>query len=71
MGLLTSPKSARHQVSGYVLHGFAYATPYTLTPGLPSPGKATLLRHPFGLPSTSLVRGLGQIVPKDSPALCA
>ena len=24
----------------------------------PSPGRATLLRHPFGLPTTSLVRGI-------------
>jgi hypothetical protein len=68
MGSLTSPKSARHQVSGYMSHGFAYVTPYTLTPGLPSPGKATLLRHPFGLPTTSPVHGHSQITPKDSPA---
>ena len=65
MGLLTSPKSARRQVSGYMLCGFAYTTPYTFTPGQPSPGRATLLRHPFGLPTTSLVRRLGQLVPKD------
>ena len=38
MGLLTSPKSARRQVSGYVTCGFAYTSPYTLTPGYPSPG---------------------------------
>jgi hypothetical protein len=43
MGLLTSPKSARRQVSGYVTCGFAYTSPYTLTPGQPSPGRATLL----------------------------
>jgi hypothetical protein len=49
-------------------HGFAYVPPYTLTPGQPSPGRATLLRHPFGLPTTSLGHGLGRIVPKDSPA---
>jgi hypothetical protein len=30
MGLLTSPKSARRQVSGSVVRGFAYAPPYTL-----------------------------------------
>jgi hypothetical protein len=29
---------------------------YTFTPGQPSPGRATLLRHPFSLPTTSLVR---------------
>src|SRR5450432_1600905 len=65
MGLLTSPKSARHQVSGLMMCGFAYTSPYTLTPGQPSPGRATLLRHPFGLPTTSLVRRLSQLVPKD------
>jgi hypothetical protein len=58
MGLLTSPKLARRQVSGYVACGFAYTPPYTLTPGRPSPGRATLLRHPFSLPNTSLVRML-------------
>src|ERR1022692_495323 len=36
--------------------GFAYTSPYTFTPGRPTPGRATLLRHPFGLPTTSLVR---------------
>src|ERR1700678_1770580 len=38
--------------------GFAYTSPYVLTPGRPTPGRATLLRHPFGLPSTSLGHGL-------------
>jgi hypothetical protein len=38
--------------------GFAYTPPYILTPGRPTPGRATLLRHPFGLPTTSLGRGL-------------
>src|SRR5579863_3660160 len=52
MGLLTSPKLARHQVSGYVTCGFAYTSPYTLTPGQPPPGRASLLRHPFSLPTT-------------------
>jgi hypothetical protein len=46
--------------------GFAYTPPYAFTPGRPTPGRATLLRHPFGLPTTSLVRGLSQLVPKDS-----
>ena len=40
-----------------MVRGFAYAPPYTLTPGQPSPGRATLLRHPFGLPTTSLGHG--------------
>ena len=45
--------------------GFAYTSPYTFTPGQPSPGRATLLRHPFGLPTTSLGRTLGRVIPKD------
>ncbi len=49
--------------------GFAYAPPYTFTPGQPSPGRATLLRHPFGLPTAGLVRALRWFVPKDSLAL--
>jgi hypothetical protein len=32
-------------------HGFACDSPYTLTPGQPPPGRATLLRLPFGLPT--------------------
>src|ERR1700723_2688528 len=69
MGLLTSPKSARRQVSGYVVRGFAYAPPHTLTPGLPSPGRATLLRHPFSLPNTSLVRTINRISPEGLPGV--
>jgi hypothetical protein len=65
MGLLTSPKSARRQVSGYVTCGFAYTSPYTLTPGQPSPGRATFLRRPYGLPTTSLGRVRGRVIPKD------
>ena len=38
--------------------GFACTSPYILTPGRPTPGRATLLRHPFGLPTTSLGRGI-------------
>ena len=38
--------------------GFAYTPPYVLTPGHPTPGRATLLRHPFGLPTTSLGRAI-------------
>src|SRR5260370_37246665 len=69
MGLLTSPKSARRQVSGYVVRGFAYALPYTLTPGQPSPGRATLLRHPFSLPTTRLGRTINQISPEGLPGV--
>jgi hypothetical protein len=36
-------------------HGFAYGSRYTLTPGQPPPGRATLLRHPSGSPTTSVV----------------
>src|SRR6201981_3380133 len=49
-----------------MVRGFAYAPPYTLTPGQPSPGRATLLRHPFGLPTT----GLGRAIRGSSPRLC-
>jgi hypothetical protein len=69
MGLLTSPKSARRQVSGYVTCGFAYTSPYTLTPGQPSPGRATLLRHPFSLPTTSLGRTINRISPEGLPGV--
>ncbi len=68
MGSLTSPKSARHQVSGFMVRGFACAPPYTFTPGQPSPGRATLLRHPFGLPTAGSGRALGRLAPKGSSA---
>jgi hypothetical protein len=54
-----------------MVRGFAYAPPYTLTPGQPSPGRATLLRRPYGLPTTSLGRIRSQLVPKDLPTLVA
>src|SRR6202012_5726898 len=43
MGLLTSPNGSASGLR-HTVHGFAYAQPYTLTPGQPPPGKATLLR---------------------------
>src|SRR5262249_24172170 len=43
---------------------FAYTPPYTFTPGQPSPGRAALLRHPFGLPTAGLGRVLGRLAPK-------
>jgi hypothetical protein len=46
--------------------GFAYTPPYILTPGRPTPGRATLLRHPFGLPTTSL----GRAVRDSSRRIC-
>ena len=36
--------------------GFACVPPYTLTPGQPPPGRATLLRLSFGLPTAGSVR---------------
>jgi hypothetical protein len=56
MGSLTLPQSARHQVSGYVCRGFAYDTPYALSPGQPTPGSATLLRHPIGISALPVVQ---------------
>jgi len=38
MGSVTSPESARRRVSGCVRPGFAWTSPYTLTPGQPAPG---------------------------------
>ena len=35
---MTSPVSARRRVSGFMRTGFTWASPYTLTPGQPSPG---------------------------------
>ena len=49
--------------------GFAYAPPYTLTPGQPSPGRATLLRHPFSLPTTGLDRTISRISPEGLPGV--
>jgi hypothetical protein len=47
IGSLNSPHSATHHVSDYVSGGFAYHSPYTLTPVLPLTGPATFLRHPI------------------------
>src|SRR6266700_5315611 len=46
--------------------GFACTSPYILTPGCPTPGRATLLRHPFGLPTT----GLGRAIHGSSRRIC-
>ena len=35
MGSVTSPEAARHRISRYMPHGFAYGTLYMLTPGQP------------------------------------
>ena len=42
--------------------GFAYRTPYMLTPGQPTPGRPTLLRPPI-----ATRQGLGRFGPKTSP----
>lgn len=39
--------TATHHLSGHMNGGFAYRSPYRLTPGIPSPGPATFLRHPI------------------------
>src|SRR5258707_7503320 len=57
MGSLTSPNGSASGLR-HMLHGFAYRSPYALTPGLPPPGTATLLRHPTSLPTTTSVRAL-------------
>src|SRR5215469_10310242 len=57
MGSLTSPNGSASGLR-LVTCGFAYTSPYTLTPGQPSPGTATLLRHPFSLPTTSPVHDI-------------
>src|SRR4051794_17930402 len=55
MGSLTSPKTARHQISGLMPCGFAYMTPYVLTPGLPSPGMSYPPASPHRSPTTRSV----------------
>ena len=40
--------------------GFAYTSPYTVTPGQPSPGLGYLSASPHRLPTTSLVPALGR-----------
>jgi hypothetical protein len=50
MGLVTSPVSARHRVSGLMRAGFAWTSPYTLTPGQPTPGLTYPPASPHCLP---------------------
>ena len=52
IGSPTSPQSARRPVSGIMCGGFAYHTPYTVTPGQPSPGMGYLPASPHCLPTT-------------------
>ena len=68
MGSVTSPESARHRISGLMPDGFAYRTPYMLTPGQPTPG----LTYPPASPHSLPVTGLGRFArrqPLSSPEL--
>ena len=38
MGSVTSTETSRHRISGFVRAGFAWTSPYLLTPGQPTPG---------------------------------
>ena len=38
MGSVTSTEASRHRISGYMRPGFAWTSPYLLTPGQPTPG---------------------------------
>ena len=49
----------------HVWHGFAYATPYTFTPGLPSPGLDYLPVSPHRLPPPVRVARAGRL-PKET-----
>src|SRR5436190_1643944 len=54
MGSLTSPKSARHHISGSMHHGFTYDAPYMLTPGtLGHPAEGFLTPHSLLMPAFS------------------
>ena len=48
-----SPESARHRASGITRSGFAWTSPYTLTPGQPTPGSAYPSASPHCSPTTS------------------
>ena len=64
MGSVTSPVSARHRVSGLMRAGFTWTSPYTLTPGQPSPGFTYLPASPSSYPpATRTAR------PKAAPML--
>jgi hypothetical protein len=54
IGSSTSPRTARHQVSGIMSRGFAYDSPYTLTPGQPTPGLDYLPASSHRLTTTSV-----------------
>ena len=76
---MSSPRrfSRQHGITDFALrlgirsqtlaHGFACAPSYTLTPGQPPPGRATLLRHPSGSPTPGSVRAIPPAGP-EGPA---
>jgi hypothetical protein len=51
-GSLTSPETARHHVSPYAHHGFAYGAGHTLTPAPPPAGLSYLPASPHRSPTT-------------------
>ena len=55
VGSLTSPETARHRISGLMPDGFAYRTPYMLTPGQPTPGLSYPPASPHCSPSEDWV----------------
>jgi hypothetical protein len=62
VGSLTSPETARHRISELMPDGFAYRTPYMLTPGQPTPGLSYLPASPPCYPSKD-----GSVRPKAAP----
>src|SRR5580765_5204536 len=62
MGLVTSSDSTRHRVSGFMRPGFAWSSPYTLTPGQPSPGITYPPASPLCLPPPG-----GSVRPEGQP----
>jgi hypothetical protein len=62
MGSVTSPEAARDHVSGLTRPGFAWASPYALPPGRPTPG----LTYPPASPHRFPPRG-GSVRPEGQP----
>src|SRR5262249_40069947 len=62
VGSLTSPETARHRISGLTPDGFAYRTPYILTPAQPTAGLSYLPASPHCFPSET-----GSVRPKAAP----
>ena len=62
VGSLTSPKAVRHRISELMTDGFAYRSPYMLTPGQPTPGLSYPPASPLCFPSEC-----GSVRPKAAP----